>query len=100
MGIGEKLKGLFKKKEKSGDGGKKKEVKVAKKASLDFSGDSLAKELTYAAEKINAQVEAGKITPARADQFKTQLMGIKGSGVPDDQRRIQISRVIGGVLNG
>lgn len=99
MGLMDKIKGVFKKKDK----GEKKAApakKGAAKVSMDFSGCSIEKELNYAAAKIDEAVAAGKLTEARGDAFRTQLIAIKESGASDDDRRIQVSRVIGGIING
>ncbi|NLL94150.1 MAG: hypothetical protein GX224_00050 [Thermoplasmatales archaeon] len=105
MGIIDKVKGVFKKKDK----GKKEEAKAAPakpaaepaaKPAMDFSGSSLEKELNFAAAKIDAAVAAGKFSEARGDAFRAQLKDIYGSEASDDDRRILIGRVIGGVING
>ncbi len=103
MGIMDKIKSLFKKKDAApkakcncGCEGKK---KVGSYAS-QFSGtDAVSKALIHAAEKIDAKIESNQMSETAANIFMESLKGIQASADPEDVKLVQISQVIGGIIN-
>ena len=81
---------------------KQDEMKASKAnggSSLDFSSDPLCKQLEFAMGKIQDAEASGKINENMADLFKIQLMDIRDSGKDEEERRMEIGRVIGRVIN-
>jgi len=106
MGFIEKLKNAFKKKNK-GEGAAaeaaapKKAKAAAGKRSAQFAdvpGD-VGKSLRFAADKIDAKVEAG-MSEKTADIFMGGLVSISADTASSDEAKlIAISQVIGGIVN-
>ncbi len=106
MGFIEKLKNAFKKKNK-GEGAAaeaaapKKAKGAAGKRSAQFAdvpGD-VGKSLRFAADKIDAKVEAG-MSEKTADIFMGGLVSISADTASSDEAKlIAISQVIGGIVN-
>ena len=103
MGIAEKVKGLFKKKDKGANAEEAPQGKAAaapKARADEFKGEGqVYKALKFAADKIDGKVAAGKIDDKRADMFMAQLKDIEGSQDPEDQKIIFIGQVIGGIAS-
>lgn len=102
MGIVDKIKGAFKKKDKDASA----TVKKGKEScgcgcgcrAAKFSGSGeVAHALKFAAEKIDAKVEAGKLKDARADAFVGQLKAVEASDAAEDAKLVQISQIIGAI---
>ena len=106
MGFMDKLKNIFKKKDK----GEKpaKEAKPAKAAAApaaaasradEFKGEGkVADALRYAAKKIDERVAAGRMDEKKAAIFMGGLKAAEASDAPDDAKLIEISQVLGGVF--
>lgn len=103
MGIAEKVKGLFKKKEKGAkaEGAPAGKAAAAPKARAgEFEGEGqVYKSLKFAADRIDDKVASGKIDDKRAGMFMAQLKDIEGGQEPDDQKLIEIGQVIGGIAS-
>ncbi|MDD2532111.1 MAG: hypothetical protein WDA05_00165 [Candidatus Methanomethylophilaceae archaeon] len=100
MGIGDKLKNLFKKKDKIGEKTVAHVTKPVSRAS-NFKGEGKVPDaLRYAAAKIDAQIAAKKITDARGDGFLGQLKAVEASSASEDAKIISISQIVGGIING
>lgn len=102
MGFTDKLKGLFKKKDKA-PAAKKEKAAAGKESgadrSLEFKGDDKVSEsLRFAARKIDEREAAGKIDDKRAEMFMGQLKAIQASDASEDAKETQISQVIGGII--
>lgn len=97
MGFMDKLKGLFKKKDK----GEKKAGAAKKEArSAAFKGEGkVADALRYAAGKVDAGIAAGKFDDKRADVFMAMLKEVEAAQIDDDAKLLQISQIIGGIIN-
>ena len=54
----------------------------------------------YAEEKNAAQVAAGKFDEKRAATFSAQIAAVKASDASDDEKAIEMSRIIGGIIGG
>ena len=101
----EKLKSIFKKKDKvvekkecgCGCGGKAKAAEPASYAS-QFSGDSaVAKALIHAAEALDKKVAAG-LAVNKANLYLANLKAIEASADSDDDKLIGIGQVIGQIF--
>jgi hypothetical protein len=100
MGIGDKLRNLFKKKDK---GVEKVQAHVAKTGgrASNFKGEGKVPDaLRFAAAKIDAQVAAKKMTDARGDAFLGQLKAVEASPASEDAKIVSVSQIIGGIVNG
>lgn len=100
MGFMDKLKGLFKKKNKDKAADASKKSKAAAKSVATFSGEGkVADALRYAASKIDAKLAAGAFDEKRAEAFVGMLKAVEASADPEDSKLIQISQIIGGIIN-
>ena len=104
MGFMDKLKNLFKKKsapqQKCDCGCQGKKGASGKCYADEFKGDGdVAKALCYAAAKVDDKIKAGKISESAANIYIARLKEIQASGDSDDSKIIQISQVIGGIIN-
>lgn len=98
MGLWAKIKGIFSKKDAGSKDAAPKKAKGARAA--QFAGEGkVADALKYAAGKIDARVEGGFIDDKRGDMFMAQLKDIEASDAAEDAKLIQISQVIGGIIN-
>ena len=105
MGFIEKLKNAFKKKNKGEAAAEPAAPKKAKGAAAkrsaqfaDVPGD-IGKSLRFAADKIDAKVEAG-MSEKTADIFMGGLVSISADTASSDEAKlIAISQVIGGIVN-
>jgi hypothetical protein len=105
MGIMDKIKGMFNKKDKGAktDGAKKPKAKASASGNraAQFKGTGkVGDALRFAATKVDAQVAAKKYGDKRADMFMAQLKGVEASDAADDVKIVQISQIIGGIING
>lgn len=105
MGLMDKLKNLFKKKEAHASGcscgceGKKKGA-APKGYAAEFTGsDNVSKSLNCAASKIDAKLADGKLSESAAKIFYARLKDIQASGDSEESKLIQISQTIGGIIN-
>ncbi len=95
MGLMDKLKALFKKSDKKAaapaSGG-------TKATAAQFKGEGKVPDaLRYAANKIDAQVKAGKFDDKRASTFVAQLRECEASDQTEDEKLVQIGQVIGAI---
>ncbi|NLN72292.1 MAG: hypothetical protein GX137_05850 [Thermoplasmatales archaeon] len=96
MGIVDKIKNAFKKKEK--DDGKAEAAEPVSRAS-NFKGEGKVPDaLRVAAAKIDAQVAAGKYNDARGNALLEQLKGVEASSSSEEDKLVNISQIIGGIL--
>lgn len=96
MGIVDKIKNAFKKKEKGEN--KAAAAKPAGRAS-NFKGEGKVPDaLRVAAAKIDAQVAAAKYSDARGNAFLGQLKAVEASSASDDDKLVTISQIMGGIL--
>ncbi|MFA5452472.1 MAG: hypothetical protein WC248_02710 [Candidatus Methanomethylophilaceae archaeon] len=98
MGIMDKIKGVFNKKDKAP--GVKKVKSVGGRAAQFNGSGKVAESLKFAAAKIDVQVAAKKYDDKRADMFMAQLKGVEASGATEDAKLVQISQIIGGIIAG
>ena len=102
MGFIDKLKNAFKKKNKGEAAAAEpaaKKAKGAAKRSAQFTGEGkVADALRFAADKIDAKVEAG-MSEKTAEIFFGGLKAIEADSADDDAKLIAISQVIGGIVN-
>jgi len=106
MGIVDKIKGLFKKKQ---DAPQAMNVSVGSAAAAsapaapvsragEFKGEGkIYDALRYGAAKIDDKVAAGKIDDKRASMFMAQLKACEAETTPDDVKMIGIGQVIGAI---
>ena len=105
MGIIDKIKGIFSKKDKKQKAPKEKcdcgcEGKKASSKSYasEFNGaDDVSKSLKFAAEKIDFKVGAG-MPVAVADSFLARLKEVESSDADAESKKVQISQLIGGII--
>ena len=98
MGIMEKIKGAFSKKDKAPS---VKKAKSAEGRAAQFSGSGkVADALRFAAAKIDTEVAAKKYDKKRADMFMAQLKGVESSTAAEDAKLVQISQIIGEIIIG
>lgn len=98
MGIVDKIKGAFNKKEKEPG---VERVKSPEGRAAQFEGiGKVADSLRFAADKIDTEVAANKYDNKRADMFMAQLKGVESSTVDEDAKLVQISQIIGEIVEG
>ena len=105
MGFMDKIKGLFKKKDKGEKPAKEAKAAPAKakaapaKAAAradEFKGEGkVADALRNGANKIDARVAAGLIDEKRADMIMAGLKAVEASDAPEDAKLIDIAQTIG-----
>lgn len=106
MGFMDKIKGIFKKKDKSDKPAKSAEPAKTAKAgaapaakaarAAEFKGEGkVADALRNGADKIDARVAAGLITEKRADMIMAGLKAVEASDAPEDAKLIDIAQTIG-----
>ena len=95
MGLMDKLKSLFKKSDKKGAAPGNGETKAV---AVQFKGEGRVPDaLRYAANKIDAQVKAGKFDNKRASMFVAQLRECEASEQSEDEKLVQIGQIIGAI---
>ena len=105
MGFMDKLKNIFKKKDKGEKPAKAAEPAKAAAAPAaasradEFKGEGkVGDALRYAAKKIDERVAAGMMDEKKAAIFMGGLKAAEASDAPDDAKLIEISQVLGGVF--
>ena len=95
MGLMDKLKSLFKKSDKKDAAPK---LNGTKMEAVQFKGEGRVPDaLRYAANKLDAQVKAGKFDDKRASAFIAQLRECEASSLSDDEKLVQIGQIIGAI---
>ncbi len=95
MGLMDKLKSLFKKGDKKGTAPGS---CGTKSTAVQFKGEGKVPDaLRYAANKIDAQVKAGKFDDKRASAFVAQLRDCEASDQTEDEKLVQIGQIIGAI---
>ena len=107
MGFMDKLKNIFKKKDKADKPAAEKAAKPAKAAATapaaasrvdEFKGEGkVADALRFAAKKIDERVAAGLMTEKSAAIFMGGLKAAEASDAPEEAKLIEISQVLGGL---
>ena len=107
MGFMDKLKNIFKKKDKGEKPAKEAKAAKADKAAPAKAAGSRADEfkgegkvpdaLRFAAKKIDAAVAAGNLTEKSAAIFMGGLKAAEASDAPEEAKLIEISQVLGGL---
>ena len=108
MGFMDKLKNIFKKKDKGEKPAKEAKAAKADKAAPAKAAGSRADEfkgegkvpdaLRFAAKTIDERVAAGQMDEKKAAIFMGGLKAAEASDAPDDAKLIEISQVLGGVF--
>ena len=89
------LKSLFKKGDKKDAAPK---LNGTKMEAVQFKGEGRVPDaLRYAANKLDAQVKAGKFDDKRASAFIAQLRECEASSLSDDEKLVQIGQIIGAI---
>ncbi|MBO7410044.1 MAG: hypothetical protein J6Y18_01385 [Candidatus Methanomethylophilaceae archaeon] len=106
MGFKDKLKNIFKKKEKADEPAapKAKPAEAAPAAApaapaVEFkSQGQVGDALKFAADKVQQRLEAGQLSEIRANILIGGLKDIDASDAPDDAKLISISQTLGGAF--
>lgn len=95
MGLMDKLKSLFSKGDKKGAAPVSNGTKAT---AVQFKGEGKVPDaLRYAANKVDAQVKAGKFDEKRASTFISQLRECEASDQTEDEKLVQIGQIIGAI---
>ncbi len=108
MGFMDKLKNIFKKKDKADKPAAEKAAKPAKAEAApapaaasrvdEFKGEGkVADALRFAAKRIDERVAAGLMTEKSAAIFMGGLKAAEASDAPEEAKLIEISQVLGGL---
>ena len=109
MGFMDKIKGLFKKKDKGEKPAKEAKAAPAKakaapaKAAAradEFKGEGkVADALRFAAAKIDAKVADGSMPENKVGIFMGALKAVEAEDAPEDVKIIEIGQIIGGIVS-